>query len=416
VLKAVTEYSVKKDIPLLIEATSNQVDQYGGYTGMTPEIFRDFVFSIADKNGLGREKITLGGDHLGPNVWRNEAPEKAMEKAKRQISSYVEAGFNKIHLDASMPLRGDNCEKHKPLDAEIVASRTAELCSAAEKSFWKSGSRLEPPIYIIGTDVPVPGGAEEKLDNLRVTPVAEVEETIALTGKIFLQNGLADAWNRVAAVVVQPGVEFSGSEVLAYSREKAAELKRYIEEDKNLLYEAHSTDYQSESNLKKMVEDHFAILKVGPELTFAFREAVFALAFMEREWLGGRKSVELSRVVETVISAMEENPRYWQKYYDSEEDIRNFELRYSLSDRIRYYWPVEEVKEGINRLLKNLDNYPLPLPLISQFMPLQYRMIKEGILNNTPDELISSKINEVTEKYAGAVGLTARDNGGNSES
>jgi D-tagatose-1,6-bisphosphate aldolase subunit GatZ/KbaZ len=120
--------------------------------------------------------------------------------------------------------------------------------------------------------------------------------------------------------------------------------------------------------------------------------------------------------VETVISAMEENPRYWQKYYDSEEDIRNFELRYSLSDRIRYYWPVEEVKEGINRLLKNLDNYPLPLPLISQFMPLQYRMIKEGILNNTPDELISSKINEVTEKYAGAVGLTARDNGGNSES
>ena len=31
------------DLPLLIESTVNQVNQFGGYTGMQPTAFRDFV-------------------------------------------------------------------------------------------------------------------------------------------------------------------------------------------------------------------------------------------------------------------------------------------------------------------------------------------------------------------------------------
>ena len=56
------------DQPVLIEATSNQVNQDGGYTGMTPAAFRDFVHGIADRTGLARERVLLGGDHLGPNA------------------------------------------------------------------------------------------------------------------------------------------------------------------------------------------------------------------------------------------------------------------------------------------------------------------------------------------------------------
>ncbi len=54
--------------PALIEATCNQVNQEGGYTGMTPAAFRDFVFAIADRVGFARDRVLLGGDHLGPNA------------------------------------------------------------------------------------------------------------------------------------------------------------------------------------------------------------------------------------------------------------------------------------------------------------------------------------------------------------
>ena len=68
-------------------------------------------------------------------------------------------------------------------------------------------------------------------------------------------------------------------------------------EKKCIVYEAHSTDYQKKDSLKKMVEDNFAILKVGPWLTFAFREAVFALAKIEEELLKTYRNVKQSNVV-----------------------------------------------------------------------------------------------------------------------
>ena len=37
VLEAAIRYASANQTPLLIEATSNQVDQFGGYTGMTPD-------------------------------------------------------------------------------------------------------------------------------------------------------------------------------------------------------------------------------------------------------------------------------------------------------------------------------------------------------------------------------------------
>ena len=86
-------------------------------------------------------------------------------------------------------------------------------------------------------------------------------------------------------MVVQPGVEFGDDFVLPYRPEAAKELSRFIE-DQPMIYEAHSTDYQTRAALTSLVHGHFAILKVGPGLTFAFREAVFALAMIENEMLG----------------------------------------------------------------------------------------------------------------------------------
>ena len=50
----------------------------------------------------------LGGDHLGPYVWRAEPADEAMAKARDLVRDYVAAGYTKIHLDASMRLGGDD--------------------------------------------------------------------------------------------------------------------------------------------------------------------------------------------------------------------------------------------------------------------------------------------------------------------
>ncbi|WP_163362694.1 class II D-tagatose-bisphosphate aldolase non-catalytic subunit, partial [Escherichia coli] len=76
--------------------------QYGGYTGMTPVDFVVFVETIAREEGFDRTNLIFGGDHLGPNPWRKLPAEEAMAKAEAMVIDYIQAGFTKIHLDASM--------------------------------------------------------------------------------------------------------------------------------------------------------------------------------------------------------------------------------------------------------------------------------------------------------------------------
>lgn len=71
VLEAAIRYAQLHHTPLLIEATSNQVINLGGYTGMTPADFHGFVCKLAESLGFPTSQLILGGDHLGPNRWQN---------------------------------------------------------------------------------------------------------------------------------------------------------------------------------------------------------------------------------------------------------------------------------------------------------------------------------------------------------
>ena len=101
VLRASLALAKRLGQPVVIEATSNQVNQDGGYMGMVPSNFIDYVHEFADEVGTDRETIVFGGDHLGTQSWRDQSPEAAMEKAKGLVADYVAAGFEKIHLDCS---------------------------------------------------------------------------------------------------------------------------------------------------------------------------------------------------------------------------------------------------------------------------------------------------------------------------
>jgi len=407
VIEAVLENAKTEKNFVLIESTCNQVNQFGGYTGMRPCDFKNFIHNIARKAGFPAERLILGGDHLGPNPWKDEDAKRAMQKAGRLIKEYIMAGYTKIHIDTSMYLADDPGKGIERLDDNLIARRGAELALQAEKSyqeFKKKNPQAEPPLYVIGSEVPVPGGAEEKEEELAVTGPADFNQTIDLFKKYFYDNELQEAWKRVIAIVVQPGVEFGTDYVLDYNREKARDLSSCLEDYQNLVFEAHSTDYQQSELLRKMVEDGFCILKVGPALTYALREALFALECMERELLAGNRE-KLSDLQKTLDRVMVENPADWEKYYDGSKNEIRLARKYSLSDRIRYYWAEPEVIEAANRLIKNLESRQIPLTLISQFMPEQYKKIRKGLLSNEVLNLIKDKIAAVISDYSQAVGV-----------
>jgi len=170
------------------------------------------------------------------------------------------------------------------------------------------------------------------------------------------------------------------------------------------VYEVHSTDYQAREALRQLVAGHFAILKVGPALTFAFREALFALAMMEEEWLGGDASVERSNLIPMVDRVMLDRPDYWRAYHQGSETYVRFALKYSYSDRVRYYWPSPLLRQAATRLMENLEQHPPPLCLLSQYMPVQWAKVRAGELANSPQALIRDKIAQPLADYAYATG------------
>lgn len=391
VLEAAMRCGLQTGREVLIEATSNQVNQDGGYTGMNAAEFDAFVSAIARRVGLPRRQVLLGGDHLGPNCWQGLSAELAMSKSDELIDSYVAAGFRKIHLDCSMPCADDP----RPLDPGTVARRAARLCAVAERAWERVGG--EPPVYIVGTEVPAPGGAQESIGRLEVTRPDAARSTLDAHREAFAAAGLERAWPRVIGLVVQPGVEFDHEKVIDYRPEDAQALSRFIEAEPHIVFEAHSTDYQTTHNLAALVRDHFAILKVGPAVTFALRQALWALADIEREWLDG----DGSRFKDVVLDVMKTSPDQWKKYY-RDGHAQRYDLQYSLSDRIRYYWAHPGIQRAQAALIANLEKNPPPLALLHQYLPKHHDLIREGQLPNRPHDILIHGVESVIHQYAEA--------------
>lgn len=373
----------------LIEATSNQVNQDGGYTGMRPAAFRELVYGLADAVGLPRHRVLLGGDHLGPNSWQSMDAAAALSKADVMVAEYVTAGFRKIHLDCSMSCAGDP----RSLGDDLIADRTARLCMLTEAAWRSSGG--EPPVYVIGSEVPVPGGAHETLQELAVTTPEAARATIEAHRLAYMRHGLEEAWQRVVGLVVQPGVEFDHHQVIDYQPSKAAALSLSIEAQPGMVFEAHSTDYQKPSALKALVRDHFAILKVGPGVTFALREAFWALS----DIASAMNMMKDCSLKDALLNAMRRDPRYWKGYYIDAERT-HFDLQFSLSDRIRYYWTAPEAVRACTELLDGLKARAMPMTLVSQYLPIQYAAIREGRLRNDPREIVLDAVAHVLRQYA----------------
>ncbi len=376
---------------VLIEATSNQVDQFGGYTGMRPADFRRRVEHIAQSVGFPPERLVLGGDHLGPNRWRGLPAETAMSHADDLIRSYVAAGYTKLHLDCSYPCADDT----GPLLDGVVAARAARMLAVAEQEAARVGlaGRVR---YVIGTEVPTPGGSDHQIDTLSPTTAESARETLRQHRLAFAGAGLDRVWPQVMALVVQPGVEFDTMHVVDYDADATLALQAVLGDEPTMTFEAHSTDYQTPAALRSLVLDGWRVLKVGPGLTFAMREALFGLAAIEQELVPATQRSELPAVVERQMLAL---PDHWERFYRSDDPLAR---RYSYSDRMRYYWTDHRIEAAVATLLENLGVSGIPEPLLSAFLPDQFDRVRDGVLAPDPKSVVLDRIQGVLRAYRDA--------------
>jgi D-tagatose-bisphosphate aldolase class II non-catalytic subunit len=387
VLRAAIRFGKANNNTILIESTCNQVNHLGGYTGMKPADFAGLVYEIAVEEECPHELIILGGDHLGPNPWRHKSADEAMAEAENMVRAYVAAGFRKIHLDASMGCLGESIA----LDDETTAKRAAQLTKVAEEVARQSSDPVL--VYIIGTEVPTPGGADHVLSDIEPTSADAARKTLVIHRRVFQEAGLSDAFSRAIALVVQPGVEFGNHNVIQYDRSKTRGLINLLKEEPQFVFEAHSTDYQGTQMLRELVEDGFSILKVGPELTFVMREALYALDHIATTVVENYGERALFRTME---SAMLKESGNWNRHYTGSLHEQMLLRHFSLSDRMRYYWAAPDVVMAVKRLFDTLRGVSIPRPLMSQYLPSALSLAHQQV---DPEDLVISHVTRTISAY-----------------
>lgn len=384
VLRASLTLAQSLDRSVVIEATSNQVNQFGGYTGMTPDQFVSMVHRIADKQGVDRSRIIFGGDHLGPQAWRAEPADTAMAKARDMVAAYVRAGFGKIHLDCSEGCAGEPAQ----VGDAIAAARAAELAEVC----LQASDMPDDLCFVIGTEVPPPGGAraDDHGDIAPTTPDA-ARATLAAHRAAFSDA----AWARVVGLVVQPGVEFAPMHVHHMPMDRDTGLREVMLEREGLCLEAHSTDYQRAPVYGRLAEMGFAFQKVGPALTFAYREAVYALDTL-RVLAGWADTLSVRPVMERL---MLEAPKFWEGHYHGTPDAQSVARHFGLADRIRYYWPQPAAAKAVAALTAQIADRENPQPLLGQVFAPEVLDRAGALSGSQMDRLVDAKVQEVLAPY-----------------
>ncbi|MBT8341816.1 MAG: tagatose-bisphosphate aldolase, partial [Desulfatitalea sp.] len=337
----------------------------------------------------------LGADHLGPYAWQGQPAAQAMKNVETLARLCVEAGFRKIHLDTGVACADD---PGPPLPLETAALRAARLCRAAEAAVVRPD---HPPMYVIGNDVPPPGGGLTPDAQVHVTSPDQLDATLQAYRRAFERAGVRHAWERVMAVVVQPGVEFGDQRVAVYDPEQAVCLSAaHACLPGAMTFEIHAADYQPPEAMDRMVADHFVLLKVGPCLTFAFRRALYGLESIERQLPGIAHRSNLTQVMEDLMTA---DPQHWQGRYAGDEAAARYLRHHSLRDRIRYYWSRPAARQAVDRLMDNLKQ-SLPDELIERHLPEHHADIQRLGLNADPGAIVHLYISEALAPYVAACG------------
>ena len=374
VLRASLAMAERLDRFIVIEATSNQVNQDGGYTGMVPADYIASINTIAHEAGVCRERIVLGGDHLGPQVWRELDGASAMAKAEVMMRAYVKAGFSKIHIDCSEGCAGEPLQLSDELTAERSA-RLARMCCEISDDL----------LFVVGTEVPPPGGVRAYEDGV----ISPTSPDAALKTLEAHDTTFGDMSDLIGGLVVQPGVEFGATTVHALPLERDPQLRKALVNHPHVCLEAHSTDYQAPGVYPRLADLGFAFQKVGPALTYAYRQALYAL-----DQLRSSKGA-LERAMEAVMLA---RPSMWQGHYAGDQEELAAQRHVGLSDRIRYYWPTSEAQMAVQDLFFELES-SIPDAVLLTVFDQKILDRAEGLQGSQAQRLIYAQIEFALAPY-----------------
>ena len=332
-IKSIIFFCHINKLPCLIECTSNQVNQEGGYTYKTPKIFVKEILALRKKIKFNPKNLFLGGDHLGPLPWAGNLNNIALKNSINLIKDYLNENFSKIHIDTSI-----QCKNDKYINSEIVFKRTSKILNNTIIQ-----KKIKNRFIVVGTEVPLAGSGDKK--KIVITSNQRIKNEVFNFKKIFKKINLE---NNFFGLVIEPGMKYSHSSITKPNFTNFRK-KKNISKQNNFFYEAHSTDYQSKIILRQLVKNNFRFLKVGPELTYNYSRSLFFMENIEKEIIKNKKS----NIKKIIFSSMLKNKKYWKGYYIKKKpDL----FLNSKLDRMRYYFDTKEVTNSILTLKKNINS------------------------------------------------------------
>ena len=381
VLKTAIYFCKKKNFPILIESTSSQVNQNGGYSGKKPKDFYYSVNKIAKQINFPEKKLYVGGDHLGPLPWRNLKANLALRNSVRLINDCLKSNYSKIHIDTSI-----KCSDDKTLSAYEIYLRTKKILEKINKN-----KKLKKVFLVIGTEVPLSGSNDKS--KLKLTSERQIFNDVKKFKKIKVNNG-------VFGLVIEPGMKFMHYQILS-PKFKNFKAKKSISKNHNFVYEAHSSDYQSLLSLKKLVKNNFKFLKVGPELTFYMTRGIFFMEDVEKKYFLKNRS----NIKKKIFIEMMKNRKYWSNYYSGKKKSLKKLIFNSRLDRMRYYLNKKNIEKSKKILKKNINKLDrrLILKILNKKKLSKYN---EKDLDNF-DLINLSYLGHSLEKYYKACGYRA---------
>ncbi len=335
VLKSLLHFCKYKNLPALIETTSNQVNQYGGYSGNKPKDFIKKINNLIKKIKFNKKNIFYGGDHLGPLPWMKSKSVTALAKSIKLIDLYLKNNYIKIHIDTSI-----KCNDDKFLTTKEVFLRTKYILRKLKKK-----NNLKKIFLVFGTEVPLSGGNDSK--KIIPTALKQIkEEYLNFSALLKSENLPTDNFG----LVIEPGMKFMDRSITKPYLNNFKQKKSFSKKNK-FIFEAHSSDYQNFSTLKKLVKNNFKILKVGPELTFNLFKS-----FLFMEQIEKKNCHSKSNFKKIILDTMFKNKDHWKNYFNhlSKKKLSN-NITNSFFDRTRYYLDEKKVSNCITNLQLNIN-------------------------------------------------------------
>jgi D-tagatose-1,6-bisphosphate aldolase subunit GatZ/KbaZ len=387
VLKSLLSFCKKKKLPILIETTSNQVNQHGGYSGNKPKDFIRKMNNLAKKMQFNKKNIFYGGDHLGPLPWKLSNSSVALKKSIELVNLYIAAKYQKIHIDTSI-----ECNDDKTLTNKEVFLRAQYILKKL-----KNKRIIKNTFLVFGTEVPLAGGNNNK--KIKSTMFKKIIDEYNNFSKLLKFENLPI---KNFGLVIEPGMKFMHKNVTKPYL-KNFKLKKLFSKKNNFFYEAHSTDYQSFITLRNLVKNNFKILKVGPELTFNLLKSFLFMEKVEK-----KKYSKRSNFKKTILDEMFTSDQYWRDYFKnvSKKELKKNIIN-SYYDRTRYYLDNKKVLNSIKVLENNINR--IDQKQIIQLLTKEKKNknlygIKYYNYKNF-DLIVSNYLNEIFTKYYKACGF-----------